>query len=74
MNDYFMKDIKLVKQSVGKVLTLDNNKVITSSDVNISDVSDALISVEDLEERVTNLEGTAEELSSRIIEINGEEV
>lgn len=81
------KKLKVKDGITGKVLTVDENGVMASSNKDVDDIASAteLSNVEsrvtdnetdisNLDDRVTTLEGTVDEISNQIESINGEVV
>ena len=81
------KKLKVKDGVTGKVLTVDANGVMTSSDKNVDDIASANelgnvtervatneTDISNLDTRVTTLEGAVDEMISQVESINGEVV
>jgi len=66
----FFKNLKITNGQAGKVMTVDNNGVLTSSNKNVSDLADTT-TTDALDQRITALEGAVEDVGQRLQNING---
>lgn len=70
--DIEVKSIKLPNTvQTGKVLNVNENNIIESTDVNVSDIKSAISDVTDLKQRVSTLETSVIDATTRLINING---
>ena len=70
--DIEIKSIKLPDTvKTGKVLNVNENNIIESTDVNVSDVKSAILDVTDLKQRVSTLETSVTDATTRLANING---
>lgn len=70
--DIEVKSIKLPNTvQTGKVLNVNENNIIESTDVNVSDIKSAISDVTDLKQRVSTLETAVIDATTRLTNING---
>ena len=70
--DIEVKSIKLPNTvQTGKVLNVNENNIIESTDVNVSDIKSAITDVTDLKQRVSTLETSVIDATTRLANING---
>lgn len=70
--DIEVKSIKLPNTvQTGKVLNVNENNIIESTDVNVNDVKLAISDVTDLKQRVSTLETAVIDATTRLTNING---
>ena len=66
----FFKRLKIANGQAGKVMTVDNDGVLTPSNKNVADLADTA-TTDALDARVTTLEGAIEDVGQRLQDING---
>ena len=66
----FFKRLKIANGQAGKVMTVDNDGVLTPSNKNVADLADTA-TTDALDARITNLEGAVEDVGQRLQDING---
>ena len=66
----FLKRLKIANGQAGKVMTVDNDGVLTPSNKNVSDLADTT-TTDALDARITTLEGAVEDVGQRLQDING---
>ena len=66
----FFKRLKIANGQAGKVMTVDNDGVLTPSNKNVADLADTA-RTDALDVRITNLEGAVEDVGQRLQDING---
>ena len=66
----FFKRLKIANGQAGKVMTVDNDGVLTPSNKNVDDLVDTSVT-DALEERISALEGQVEDVGQRLQDING---
>ena len=70
--DIKVKSIKVTDTvKTGKVVNVNENNIIESTDVNVSDVKSAISDVTDLKQRVSTLETSVTDATTRLANING---
>lgn len=77
----FYKNMKFPKQNSDKVMTLDNNKIMKSTNISIEDVTNTISkantnesNISELTTKVNALEASMGNVEERLQNINGEEV
>ena len=68
----FYKDIRLDNLDSNMILTVDENKIIKTTNIPVSNISNMSNDIGLLANRVTNLEGLTDDISNRLANINGD--
>ena len=66
----FLKNLKVTNIPAGKVMTTDNSGVLISSNMNVSDLVNTS-TTNALDNRITALENTVDDVGQRLANING---
>ena len=68
-----LKGLRVKDAVEGRVLTTDSNGVMQSSNKSVDELA-TNSDISALDDRITALEGSVDELQDKVIDINGEEV
>ena len=68
-----LKGLRVKDAIEGKVLTTDSNGVMQSSNKSVDELATSS-DISALDNRITALEGSVDEIQNKVIDINGEEV
>ena len=68
-----LKGLRVKDAIEGRVLTTDSNGVMQSSNKSVDELATSS-DISALDDRITALEGSVDELQDKVIDINGEEV
>lgn len=68
-----LKGLRVKDAIEGRVLTTDSNGVMQSSNKSVDELA-TNSDISTLDNRITALEGSVDELQNKVIDINGEEV
>ena len=67
----FYKDIRLDNLDSNMILTVDENKIIKTTNIPVSNIHNMETNISDISSRVTNLEGLTDSIHARLVNING---